>query len=200
MTVLTIRLNGRVEFRIVRGLSFNVRGNWAAVRNQRFLPVEGQTDEEILLQQGALATNSEYEDQFYTVVPALVSVAVRRCVRRGPSLRDDGTRPLRNARRRVSPSVVVVNTAGKACQEEAGKKRARESTHRVVPLSSGTARGVRPVRLRHSSASAALSLRALGRGSLACPRGRPVRSPRTARHDMLRSDCDCPSHRRERRI
>ncbi len=103
------------------------------------------------------------EDQFYTVVPALVSVAVRRCVRRGPSLRDDRTRPLRNPRRRVSPSVVVVNTAGKACQEEAGKKRARESIHRVVPLSSGTARGVRPVRLRHSSASATLVLRALFR-------------------------------------
>jgi len=58
------RLNGRVEFRIVRGLSFNVRGSWAAVRNQRFLPAEGQTDEEILLRQGALATNSEYELNF----------------------------------------------------------------------------------------------------------------------------------------
>lgn len=58
------RLNGRIEFRIVRGLSFNVRGNWAAVRNQRYLPIEEQTDEEILLQQGALATNSEYEVNF----------------------------------------------------------------------------------------------------------------------------------------
>jgi len=58
------RLNGRVEFRIVRGLSFNVRGNWAAVRNQRFLPIEGQTDEEILLLQGALATNSVYQVNF----------------------------------------------------------------------------------------------------------------------------------------
>ncbi len=58
------RLNGRVEFRIVRGLSFNVRGNWAAVRDQRYLPAEGQTDEEILLRQGALATNSEYEVNF----------------------------------------------------------------------------------------------------------------------------------------
>ncbi len=58
------RLNGRVEFRIVRGLSFNVRGNWAAVRNQRYLPAEGQTDEEILLRQGALATDSVYEVNF----------------------------------------------------------------------------------------------------------------------------------------
>jgi hypothetical protein len=58
------RLDGRVEFRIVRGLSFNVRGNWAAVRNQRYLPAEGQTDEEILLRQGALATNSRYQVNF----------------------------------------------------------------------------------------------------------------------------------------
>lgn len=60
----SLRLDGRIEFRIVRGLSFNVRGNWAAVRNQRFLPIEGQTNEEILLRQGALATNSEYEVNF----------------------------------------------------------------------------------------------------------------------------------------
>ena len=60
----SVRLDGRIEFRIVRGLSFNVRGNWAAVRNQRFLPIEGQTNEEILLRQGALATNSEYEVNF----------------------------------------------------------------------------------------------------------------------------------------
>jgi len=60
----SVRLNGRIEFRIVRGLSFNVRGNWAAVRDQRYLPFEEQTDEEILLRQGALATNSEYEVNF----------------------------------------------------------------------------------------------------------------------------------------
>jgi hypothetical protein len=58
------RLNGRVEFRIVRGLSFNVRANWAAVRDQRYLPAQEQTDEEILLRQGALATNSVYELNF----------------------------------------------------------------------------------------------------------------------------------------
>ena len=58
------RLNGRVEVRIVRGLSFNVRGSWAAVRDQRYLPAEGQTDEEILLRQGALATDSTYSVSF----------------------------------------------------------------------------------------------------------------------------------------
>ncbi|HEX9699979.1 MAG TPA: hypothetical protein VGD06_11015 [Acidobacteriota bacterium] len=55
------QLNGRIDFRITRGLSFNVRGNWAAVRNQRFLAVEEQTNEEILLRQAALATNSTYQ-------------------------------------------------------------------------------------------------------------------------------------------
>jgi len=58
------RLNGRIEFRIVRGLSFNVRGSWAAVRDQRYLPAEEQTDEEILLRQGALATQSVYSVSF----------------------------------------------------------------------------------------------------------------------------------------
>lgn len=60
----SVRLDGRVDVRIVRGLSFNIRGNWAAVRNQRFLPADGQTDEEILLRQGALATNSKYQLNF----------------------------------------------------------------------------------------------------------------------------------------
>ena len=60
----SVRLDGRIDFRIVRGLSFNVRGNWAAVRNQRYLPIEGQTDEEILLRQGALATDSRYQLNF----------------------------------------------------------------------------------------------------------------------------------------
>jgi len=60
----SVRLNGRVEFRIVRGLSFNVRGSWAAVRDQRYLPLAEQSDEDILLRQGALPTDSEYEINF----------------------------------------------------------------------------------------------------------------------------------------
>jgi len=51
-------LNGRLDFRIVRGLNLNVRASWAAIRDQRYLPVQGQTDEEILLEQQALATDS----------------------------------------------------------------------------------------------------------------------------------------------
>lgn len=54
-------IEGRLEFRILRGLSVNVSGKWAAIRNQRFLPVAGQTDEQILLRQAALATDSRYE-------------------------------------------------------------------------------------------------------------------------------------------
>jgi len=53
-------LNGRLQFRIFRGLNFNVRGNWAAVRDQRYLPAGGQTDEEILLEQQALLTDSRH--------------------------------------------------------------------------------------------------------------------------------------------
>ena len=54
-------VEGRLEFRIFRGLSVNISGKWAAVRNQRFLPARGQTDEQILLRQAALATDSRYE-------------------------------------------------------------------------------------------------------------------------------------------
>ena len=54
-------VEGRLEFRIFRGLSVNLSGKWAAVRNQRFLPARGQTDEQILLRQAALATDSRYE-------------------------------------------------------------------------------------------------------------------------------------------
>ena len=51
---------GRLEFRIVRGLNFDVQGNWAAIHDQRFIAAGGQTDEEILLQRRALATDSRY--------------------------------------------------------------------------------------------------------------------------------------------
>jgi hypothetical protein len=59
-----LMLNGRLEFRIIRGLNFNVRANWAAIRDQRYLPAEGQTDEEILLEQMALATDSRSSISF----------------------------------------------------------------------------------------------------------------------------------------
>ena len=51
---------GRLQFRIIRGLNLDVQGNWAAIYDQRFIAAGGQTDEEILLQRRALATNSRY--------------------------------------------------------------------------------------------------------------------------------------------
>jgi len=59
-----LMLNGRLQFRIIRGLNFNVRANWAAIRDQRYLPASGQTDEEILLEQQALATDSRSSISF----------------------------------------------------------------------------------------------------------------------------------------
>ena len=53
-----LALNGRLQFRVFRGLNFNVRGTWAAIRDQRYLPAGGQTDEDILLERQALATDS----------------------------------------------------------------------------------------------------------------------------------------------
>lgn len=53
-------LEGRLEFRIIRGLNFDVSGNWAAIHDQRFIAAGGQTDEEILLERRALATDSRY--------------------------------------------------------------------------------------------------------------------------------------------
>jgi hypothetical protein len=57
-------VDGRLDFRITRGLSFNVRGNWAAIRDQRFLAAGGQSDEEILLELRALATDTRHEVSF----------------------------------------------------------------------------------------------------------------------------------------
>ncbi len=51
-------LNGRLEFRVIRGLNLNVRASWAAIRDQRYLPAQGQSDEDILLERQALATDS----------------------------------------------------------------------------------------------------------------------------------------------
>lgn len=59
-----LMLNGRLEFRVVRGLNFNVRASWAAIRDQRYLPVVGQSDEDILLERQALATDSRSSISF----------------------------------------------------------------------------------------------------------------------------------------
>lgn len=56
-----LEVGGFLEFRIIRGLSLNVRGNVERVRDQLFLPREDLTDEEILLQRRQLATGHRYD-------------------------------------------------------------------------------------------------------------------------------------------
>ena len=52
--------NGDLTLNIVKGLSLNVGGGAAYIRDQNFLAARGQTRDEILLQQRALATNYSY--------------------------------------------------------------------------------------------------------------------------------------------
>jgi len=55
-----LELNGRIEYRIVRGLSLNVGGGIESIRSQRYLPLGGATDEEVLLERRALATDFRF--------------------------------------------------------------------------------------------------------------------------------------------
>ncbi|HEX9701086.1 MAG TPA: hypothetical protein VGD06_16660 [Acidobacteriota bacterium] len=54
-------VGGRLEFRVIRGLSLEVDGEFSWVRDQRFIPKEDITDEEVLLRRRALATDFNYE-------------------------------------------------------------------------------------------------------------------------------------------
>jgi hypothetical protein len=56
-----VETGGDIEVRLIRGLSLNFEGEFSWVRDQRFLPLEDATDEEILLRQRALATDYEYQ-------------------------------------------------------------------------------------------------------------------------------------------
>ncbi|MFQ5746204.1 MAG: hypothetical protein ACE5HF_03165 [Gemmatimonadota bacterium] len=55
-----IDLLASANFRIVRGLDFQLFGNIARVKDQLSLPAEGATDEEILLRRRELGTNFQY--------------------------------------------------------------------------------------------------------------------------------------------
>jgi hypothetical protein len=55
-----IELGGEVSFRIWRGLSFEVGGSYAKIRDQLSLPREGASYEEVLLRQRQLATGYSY--------------------------------------------------------------------------------------------------------------------------------------------
>jgi hypothetical protein len=48
---------GQLDFRVTRGLSVFVRGEYSRVRDQRFVPKEDISDEEVLLRRRALATD-----------------------------------------------------------------------------------------------------------------------------------------------
>jgi hypothetical protein len=51
---------GSISLQLVRGLRFNLGGSYNVVRDQRFLPSEGATPEEILARQQQLATDYSY--------------------------------------------------------------------------------------------------------------------------------------------
>ena len=53
-----VELGGRLEWRIVRGLSVNLNGSATLTRDQIFLPARGATDDEILLERRALQTDA----------------------------------------------------------------------------------------------------------------------------------------------
>ncbi|NKB88802.1 MAG: hypothetical protein GKS06_11345 [Acidobacteria bacterium] len=55
-----IDLNGRVEYRVLRGLNLNVFGSVSSIKSQRFLPIGGASDEEVLLERRALATDFRF--------------------------------------------------------------------------------------------------------------------------------------------
>ena len=55
-----LELEGEVSFRIWRGLSFEVDGNYTRIRDQLALPRGGATYEEVLLRQKQLATGYSY--------------------------------------------------------------------------------------------------------------------------------------------
>lgn len=55
-----LTLQGFAELRIVRGLSLNVGGTVARIKDQLYLPKAGLTDEEILVRRRQLGTNFQY--------------------------------------------------------------------------------------------------------------------------------------------
>lgn len=60
MRLWNLGVDGGVSLNLVKGLSLNVGGGAAYIRDQNFLARRGQTREEILTQQRALATNFRY--------------------------------------------------------------------------------------------------------------------------------------------
>jgi hypothetical protein len=59
-----LTLRGEIEYRLVKGLSLNFRADGSRIRDQIFLPARDATDEEILLERRALATDFRWEVRF----------------------------------------------------------------------------------------------------------------------------------------
>jgi len=59
-----LTLNANLEYRILRGLSVDLRGGIESIRSQRYLPIGGATDEEVLLERRALETDFRFRVSF----------------------------------------------------------------------------------------------------------------------------------------
>ncbi len=59
-----IELSGRLSFRLVRGLDFNIGGSVARIKDQIYLSAEGASEEEILLQRRQLGTDFRIDTNF----------------------------------------------------------------------------------------------------------------------------------------
>ena len=53
----TLSINGQTNLNLIKGLSLNLGGGASLIRDQIFLSAQGQTPEEVLTQQRALASN-----------------------------------------------------------------------------------------------------------------------------------------------
>ncbi|MFO7892443.1 MAG: hypothetical protein R6U63_01810 [Longimicrobiales bacterium] len=60
----SVRLGGHTNFRIFRGLNFNVGGSIDWIRDQLYLPRQGDSIEDVLLQRRQLATDYQYRMRF----------------------------------------------------------------------------------------------------------------------------------------
>ena len=55
-----LETRARTSFRLFRGFELEIEGNYEVIRDQVYLPAEGSSDEEILVQRRELATGFEY--------------------------------------------------------------------------------------------------------------------------------------------
>ena len=64
LSLYNVSLRGDVEFRIIRGLNFNARGNVGWVKDQIYLSADGATDQEALLRLQQQGTDFDYGISF----------------------------------------------------------------------------------------------------------------------------------------